>query len=164
MARSAVSLVGPARRIDAAASTAHETYSAAVTRRSDTTLAEQLAQRYAERQALGLIETRRQRGFFVRVGKDASPREAGREPPRGGAALPMPNSATALMRGMLQAPGERPMPGFGTLPAAWLDAALLTAAVRRVTYAHLAPAHAPRLAALDALERTIYISGFAKRS
>jgi DNA-binding transcriptional MocR family regulator len=30
------------------------------------------------------------------------------------------------------------------------------------TYAHLAPAHAPRLAALDALERTIYISGFSK--
>jgi DNA-binding transcriptional MocR family regulator len=30
------------------------------------------------------------------------------------------------------------------------------------TYAHLAPAHAPRLCALDALERTIYVSGFSK--
>jgi len=30
------------------------------------------------------------------------------------------------------------------------------------TYAYLAPAHAPRLAALDALERTIYLSGFSK--
>ena len=30
------------------------------------------------------------------------------------------------------------------------------------TYAHLAPAHLPRLSALDALERTIYISGFSK--
>ena len=30
------------------------------------------------------------------------------------------------------------------------------------TYAHLAAAHAPRLAALDALERTIYVSGFSK--
>jgi len=30
------------------------------------------------------------------------------------------------------------------------------------TYAHLAPAHLPRIAALDALERTIYISGFSK--
>jgi len=30
------------------------------------------------------------------------------------------------------------------------------------TYAHLAPPHLPRLAALDALERTIYISGFSK--
>jgi DNA-binding transcriptional MocR family regulator len=30
------------------------------------------------------------------------------------------------------------------------------------TYAHLAPAHLPRLSALDALERTIYVSGFSK--
>jgi DNA-binding transcriptional MocR family regulator len=30
------------------------------------------------------------------------------------------------------------------------------------SYAHFAPAHLPRLAALDALERTIYISGFSK--
>jgi DNA-binding transcriptional MocR family regulator len=30
------------------------------------------------------------------------------------------------------------------------------------TYAHLAPAHLPRLASLDALERTIYVSGFSK--
>jgi DNA-binding transcriptional MocR family regulator len=30
------------------------------------------------------------------------------------------------------------------------------------TYAHLAPAHLPRLAALDALEHTVYLSGFSK--
>jgi DNA-binding transcriptional MocR family regulator len=30
------------------------------------------------------------------------------------------------------------------------------------SYAHLAPAHLPRLAALDALQRTIYIGGFSK--
>jgi DNA-binding transcriptional MocR family regulator len=30
------------------------------------------------------------------------------------------------------------------------------------TYAHLAPPHLPRLAALDALERTLYVSGFSK--
>jgi DNA-binding transcriptional MocR family regulator len=30
------------------------------------------------------------------------------------------------------------------------------------TYAHLAPAHLPRLAALDGLVRTIYVSGFSK--
>ena len=30
------------------------------------------------------------------------------------------------------------------------------------TYAHLAPAHLPRIAALDALQRTVYISGFSK--
>ncbi len=30
------------------------------------------------------------------------------------------------------------------------------------TYAHLAPSHLPRLAALDALDRTLYVSGFSK--
>nr|WP_110401494.1 PLP-dependent aminotransferase family protein [Sphaerotilus hippei] len=30
------------------------------------------------------------------------------------------------------------------------------------TYAHLAPAHAPRLSALDGLRRTFYVSGFSK--
>lgn len=30
------------------------------------------------------------------------------------------------------------------------------------TYAHIAPAHLPRLAALDALERTVYVGGFSK--
>jgi DNA-binding transcriptional MocR family regulator len=30
------------------------------------------------------------------------------------------------------------------------------------TYSHLAPEHAPRLCALDGLQRTIYVSGFAK--
>ena len=30
------------------------------------------------------------------------------------------------------------------------------------SYSHLAPAHLPRLAALDGLERTIYVSGFSK--
>jgi len=30
------------------------------------------------------------------------------------------------------------------------------------SYAHLAPAHLPRMAALDGLQRTIYVSGFSK--
>ncbi len=30
------------------------------------------------------------------------------------------------------------------------------------SYAHLAPAHLPRLSALDALQRTVYVSGFSK--
>ncbi|TDM08573.1 MAG: PLP-dependent aminotransferase family protein [Ideonella sp. MAG2] len=30
------------------------------------------------------------------------------------------------------------------------------------TYAHLAPAHLPRMAALDGLQRTLYVSGFSK--
>jgi DNA-binding transcriptional MocR family regulator len=30
------------------------------------------------------------------------------------------------------------------------------------TYSHIAPEHATRLSALDGLQRTIYVSGFAK--
>src|SRR4051794_15698639 len=86
---------------------------------------------YDQLQAQGLVEARRQRGFFVRAdersGAGARP-AAPAGPPR-----PLPNSATALIRAMFQAPGGRPMPGFGTLPAEWLDAPLLGAAMRRAT-------------------------------
>jgi DNA-binding transcriptional MocR family regulator len=88
---------------------------------------------YDQLLAQGLVEARRQRGFFVR-GSDtrasagARPAAAAEPPMR-----PMPNSATALIRGMFQAPGGRPMPGLGTLPAEWLDAPMLAAAMRRAT-------------------------------
>ena len=47
--------------------------------------------------------------------------------------LPLPISATSLIRGMFQPPGARPMPGLGTLPADWLDSPLLAGALRKVT-------------------------------
>src|ERR1019366_10604582 len=139
----------------------------ALSRRSDTTLAEQLTQRYAEliRQRLlgpgarlpsvregarrhevspatvvaaydqllarGLVEARPHRGFFIRASpRDASARRshatrAGAPAPR----HPLPNSATALIRGMFQVPGGRAMPGLGTLPAEWHDASVLAAAM-----------------------------------
>jgi DNA-binding transcriptional MocR family regulator len=88
---------------------------------------------YDQLQALGLVEARRQRGFFVR-GNEPAPRTAARG--EGPAPVrPMPNSATALIRGMFQAPGGRPMPGFGTLPAEWLDAPMLASAMRRANSA-----------------------------
>jgi DNA-binding transcriptional MocR family regulator len=144
--------------------------SAPLSRRADTTLAEQLTGRYAElvRQRLlapgarlpsvrecarrhsvspatvvsaydqllarGLIEARPHRGFFVRAGPEeaARPRAAaGRtaDAPR----QQVPNSATALIRGMFQRPGGKPMPGLGTLPAEWLDPEMLAAAMRKAT-------------------------------
>ena len=92
---------------------------------------------YDQLLALGLVEARRQRGFFVR--EPAAPRtavgavrpteaEAGRRP-----AHPLPISATALIRGMFQPPGAAPMPGLGMLPADWLDLPMLAAALRKVT-------------------------------
>ncbi len=81
--------------------------------------------------ASGLVEARSQRGFFVR---DAPP-GAAREAVRGSAALrlPLPISATTLIRGMFQPPGDRPMPALGSLPADWLDLPLLAGALRKVS-------------------------------
>jgi len=91
---------------------------------------------YDQLLAQGLVEARRQRGFFVR-----DLRAAGSEPDAGGrnsaperaTRLPLPISATSLIRGMFQPPGARPMPGLGTLPADWLDSPLLAGALRKVT-------------------------------
>ena len=84
--------------------------------------------------AHGLIEARRQRGFFVR--ETPAGRAAGRQPQGAGAkpssAPPMPVSATMLIRGMFQPPGAAPMPALGTLPAEWLDLPMLAGALRKV--------------------------------
>jgi DNA-binding transcriptional MocR family regulator len=84
---------------------------------------------YDQLQAQGLVEARRQRGFFVReaVPEPARP-PAAKNPP-----APLPISATTLMRGMFQPPGAHPMPGLGTLPIEWLDLPMLSTALRRVS-------------------------------
>ncbi|MES3015613.1 MAG: PLP-dependent aminotransferase family protein [Pseudomonadota bacterium] len=91
---------------------------------------------YDQLLALGLVEARRQRGFFVRetaslranAGAAHATRATERVPSH-----PLPISATALIRGMFQPPGARPMPGLGTLPADWLDLPLLAGALRKVS-------------------------------
>ena len=92
---------------------------------------------YDQLLALGLVDARRQRGFFVREvaatkgepGAGAGTDTAAERAP----AHPLPVSATALIRGMFQPPGARPMPGLGTLPADWLDLPLLAGALRKVS-------------------------------
>jgi DNA-binding transcriptional MocR family regulator len=117
---------------------------------------------YDQLLALGLVEAKRQRGFFVRDADTLAPRAAGDPatearpsatrleitteadrrpdaPPR-----PPPVDATALIRGMFAADALHPAPGLGTLPAEWLDAAMLQTALRRVM-APAASAHATHL-------------------
>lgn len=90
---------------------------------------------YDQLLALGLVEARRQRGFYVREPRPEGLPSAGMvdaarpNAPR----TPLPVSATALIRGMFQPPGSQPMPGLGTLPVDWLDAGLLATALRRVS-------------------------------
>ncbi len=88
--------------------------------------------------AQGLVEAQRQRGFFVRETTSpyqhapAAPAQGPGRPVGGRSRLQVPISATTLMRGMFQAPGDRPMPGLGTLPVEWLDPAMLASALKKV--------------------------------
>jgi DNA-binding transcriptional MocR family regulator len=83
--------------------------------------------------AQGLIEARKQRGFFVRErAQTAGP--AARHAPPSPKPPPLPVDATALIRGMFQPPSGLPMPGLGTLPAEWLDAPLLAGALPRLDH------------------------------
>ncbi|MFZ2988911.1 PLP-dependent aminotransferase family protein [Ideonella sp.] len=85
---------------------------------------------YDQLLAQGLIEARRQRGFFVREQRVtlAAPAEAAAQ------ARPrvLPVDATALIRGMFHGLSDKPAPGLGTLPADWLDLPMLASALRRV--------------------------------
>ena len=116
---------------------------------------------YDQLQAQGLVEARRQRGFFVRAPQAAQrgggaatawpgdagtaggqsgqsspngsggPGGPGGQPVAGLARLAAPVDATALIRGMF-AQGSAPGgPGMGTLPESWLDQRLLDRALRR---------------------------------
>jgi len=86
---------------------------------------------YDQLLAQGLVESRKQRGFFVRdQRRSAAPvDESSAQPVR----MAAPVSATMLVRSMFQPPGSRPMPGLGTLPMDWLDLPMLSTALRRVS-------------------------------
>jgi DNA-binding transcriptional MocR family regulator len=89
---------------------------------------------YDQLLAQGLVEARRQRGFFVRPQRTGPARHAAPEAAAAGVPRPLPPlSATALVRNMWQPPGARPMPGLGTLPVEWLDLPMLSTALRRVS-------------------------------
>jgi len=85
---------------------------------------------YDQLQAQGLVEARRQRGFYVREPLAAA-RGAAAAVARPAAALAPPLDATALIRGMFQQGSATSGPGMGTLPEAWLDQPLLDRALRR---------------------------------
>ena len=158
-----------------------------LTRTPDRTLADQLAERFAERirarllpagarlpsvrecarqqgvsphtvvaaydklQAQGVVLARRQRGFFVRdVGQKTVPALTDKGPAAMVSGVPETPPATlqeslgvraagsrinamALIRGMFHQLSDRPQPGAGTLPRAWLEEArFLPAAGRKV--------------------------------
>ena len=94
--------------------------------------------------AQGLVEARRNRGFFVRewipksaqasVERSPDATKSGLiERPSGVDCLVSPANATALIRGMFHPTGPKPQPGMGIFPPDWLATNFMTAAVRKVT-------------------------------
>jgi DNA-binding transcriptional MocR family regulator len=98
---------------------------------------------YDQLLAQGLVEARRNRGFFVREsGLSASaPTAPGKAPHAGGpgGSAPAqsamqhraPLNATALIRGMFHGISDKPQPGMGVLPPDWLHTTFLATAMRR---------------------------------
>jgi DNA-binding transcriptional MocR family regulator len=86
-------------------------------------------------QARGLVQSRPQRGFFVRDLSSATAPAASAAVATTSAAGPTstaPVDATALIRSMFQARRGLPAPAMGTVPEAWLDAPLLQRTLKRV--------------------------------
>lgn len=106
---------------------------------------------YDQLLAQGLVEARRQRGFFVRdiahkvpgVPVERSPDAIRNIVSEGGGGLPLhvPSgstiNATMLIRGMFHQVSSKPQPGAGVFPVEWLDTGFLPAAVRKVTTAEM---------------------------
>jgi DNA-binding transcriptional MocR family regulator len=103
---------------------------------------------YDQLLAQGLVEARRNRGFFVResstgtgqaaawhgVSSEAGAALAGGTEGTSGAAAAVhraPLNATALIRGMFHGISDKPQPGMGVLPQEWLQTTFLSSAVRR---------------------------------
>ncbi len=84
--------------------------------------------------AQGLVESRPQRGFFVRERaplRDGDPRSSAAAPAVQRMAAPM--SAAMLIRGMFHPTGGKPQPGMGVFPPDWLETAFMPSAVRKVS-------------------------------
>lgn len=106
---------------------------------------------YDQLLAQGLVEARKNRGFFVREAAppgapapdavDVAAMEAAGSrwstahwfAARGAARGAPPVNATALIRGMFHKISDKPQPGMGVFPPDWLESTFMPAAVRRVT-------------------------------
>ena len=100
---------------------------------------------YDQLLAQGLVEARRNRGFYVRempVASDLQGQVAIKTIASGGlataagasgAAQHVPVSATALIRGMFHGSSDKPQPGMGVFPPDWLETSFMPAAIRKVS-------------------------------
>ena len=87
---------------------------------------------YDQLLAQGLVEARRQRGFYVR---DSAAAQDGRAPAPVASALstPLPASgvpadASSLIRGMFHRQSDKPQPGMGVFPPDWMESTFMPTA------------------------------------
>ena len=90
--------------------------------------------------ALGLVEARKNRGFYVRettaaqqIHAPLATKNIAIESQLTYVPLHNPTHATALIRGMFHGISSKPQPGMGVFPPDWLATNFLPAAVRRFT-------------------------------
>ena len=96
---------------------------------------------YDQLLAQGLVEARKNKGFYVREMAVAPVGYIHRainsvaivDPRAGFQAQHVPVNATALIRGMFHGSSDKPQPGMGVFPPDWLETAFMPAAVRKVT-------------------------------
>jgi DNA-binding transcriptional MocR family regulator len=90
---------------------------------------------YDQLLAQGLVEARKNRGFFVREsraeGRAAARLASDQEPAAARAYAPI--DATALIRGMFHKVSHKTQPGMGAFPPEWMESTFMPAAVRKVT-------------------------------
>jgi len=95
---------------------------------------------YDQLLAQGLVEARKNRGFYVRemalapedTAHSATHFVATTLPKGGFQAQHVPVNATALIRGMFHGSSDKPQPGMGVFPPDWLETTFMPAAVRKV--------------------------------
>lgn len=91
---------------------------------------------YDQLVAQGLVEARRNRGFFVRdSSQNGSVARVNKADIATKNIATAPVDASALIRGMFHQVSSKPQPGMGVFPSDWLETSFLPAAVRKVTSA-----------------------------
>ncbi|SCK61027.1 DNA-binding transcriptional regulator, MocR family, contains an aminotransferase domain [Variovorax sp. HW608] len=91
---------------------------------------------YDQLLAQGLVEARRQKGFFVRDAATVNGGAAAMSMSFVTQPAPAPvvaADASTLIRGMFHRPSDKPQPGMGVFPPDWLESTFMPAALRRVT-------------------------------
>ena len=89
--------------------------------------------------ALGLVESRRGSGFFVRERPATGDSTAAQRIPAAARPEPPPIDVAWLVRNMFRDLPPQDMPGAGTLPPQWLDGQLVAGALRAVARGHPGP-------------------------